>query len=1171
MFSESASTPLSASVADRVSMYSSKSVSVLPHHISLGSISLGSSFASSGGGSCCSFSTAATVVKGRENVVESSFMLPRQDVDVGEMQRKAGDAAGWGQPSRLEQAEEDDRDRLAPLKSAADGRHCFSPGSRSPLPVNASQPRPSVDIANGFYRTTTVVANGSGLLSLGSGTLFGAEQKSRSMGNLDRSGTAPQSNGVDGRTVPSSSHQRSFSPSSSSGERANAVPGLQRQHWKYGSLRNCAFVSSASGIVLPQLRHQFSTTVPPQDESGGEQPIRGPNGLIIEHLPKDVAKVDANGQQHNGESGGKRMPKPKEIATEESRNSDIRLQQSLSTPGGANDSASTLLNGSGSFGGMRKESEYRRYRSEGSTSGPTVSLAPHQPAEIPDVTMLDDLSPTIVVGGERHCSSPPNRLNLFQQDTIVGNGTPLSKHSSEQVMMMHTLKTKLQKYQTFIDKAFQLIQQGIDEQIFEGCTIVTKVMTKAWLFPKISHDLAYALCDYLRDQSYFETLVVLFIKPGINESVRLCCGRVLEECMANSNCELIIQKGYLKKVVATAEKLNKNQEQQRLSLSIMESLFKHSPETTNKLIDFQVIDHILLTCKRATDTPNTLRHAALALANLSLCSCSEAKKKLILKKLPDWLFLLASQPDDITRYYACLAICVLGSASTNSKEMEMAVSKSGTLTLVEPFLTTHQPSTFSQHDYKHSQGRPKEWLLRLLPLLSSKCREAKSMAAFHLCIEATIKKDQQKLEILAEIGAIQALKECASSPDELPAKFASEALTIIGEQVPYKLSQQVPCWSIKDVQYWVEKIGFGTFSAAFAAHMVDGDLLLLLTEKELEEDLGMSSGLLRKRFMRELESLKIAADYSSVDETHLDQFLMSLSSDLSVYTYQMLGMGLNRNLLPQLTNDMVSLERRTANTLMTSKWLFSASKLMCSSATDVLLQLRGYKVFIDVDRLYAGKFDSHLLKNIQAAKHFILVLTPHSLDRLLNDNNCEDWIHKELHCAFEHQKNVIPIFDQLFEFPELESQLPDDIRQITRFNGVRWVHDYQEACIDKVERFIKGELNRVPSLGANSLAIPASTPAVAPCSTSAGRKGTAYRLNGTSVPSATGHATPTAGNARTTPTMGNSGARLQRQSQNTQMDNTMTNSSNGAVRSSSIEKQRRKPLFSSVSTVNSER
>jgi len=64
--------------------------------------------------------------------------------------------------------------------------------------------------------------------------------------------------------------------------------------------------------------------------------------------------------------------------------------------------------------------------------------------------------------------------------------------------------------------------------------------------------------------------------------------------------------------------------------------------------------------------------------------------------------------------------------------------------------------------------------------------------------------------------------------------------------------------------YFYFQIGFGTYSQAFAAHMVDGDLLLLLTEKELEEDLGMRSGLLRKRFMRELESLKIAADYGLV-------------------------------------------------------------------------------------------------------------------------------------------------------------------------------------------------------------------------------------------------------------------------------------------------------------------
>lgn len=37
--------------------------------------------------------------------------------------------------------------------------------------------------------------------------------------------------------------------------------------------------------------------------------------------------------------------------------------------------------------------------------------------------------------------------------------------------------------------------------------------------------------------------------------------------------------------------------------------------------------------------------------------------------------------------------------------------------------------------------------------------------------------------LVQEIGAIQALKEVASSPDEVAAKFASEALTVIGEEV----------------------------------------------------------------------------------------------------------------------------------------------------------------------------------------------------------------------------------------------------------------------------------------------------------------------------------------------------------------------------------------------------
>ncbi|CAO4371146.1 unnamed protein product [Caenorhabditis nigoni] len=131
------------------------------------------------------------------------------------------------------------------------------------------------------------------------------------------------------------------------------------------------------------------------------------------------------------------------------------------------------------------------------------------------------------------------------------------------------------------------------------------------------------------------------------------------------------------------------------------------------------------------------------MANLALYSCFEGKKKIIQKKVPDWLFFLASQADDVTRYYACLATCTLASV----KEFEPAVIKTGTLKLVEPFLQSHDPATFALEHGKYSQGRPKDWLERLLPMLKSSRREARSIAAFHFTFEAKIKKEQHKLDV----------------------------------------------------------------------------------------------------------------------------------------------------------------------------------------------------------------------------------------------------------------------------------------------------------------------------------------------------------------------------------------------------------------------------------------
>lgn len=68
--------------------------------------------------------------------------------------------------------------------------------------------------------------------------------------------------------------------------------------------------------------------------------------------------------------------------------------------------------------------------------------------------------------------------------------------------------------------------------------------------------------------------------------------------------------------------------------------------------------------------------------------------------------------------------------------------------------------------------------------------------------------------------------------------------------------------------------------------------------------------------------------------------------------------------------------------------------LLFVSLLKVHLQLRGFSVFIDVERLEAGKFDNNLLQSIRQARNFLLVLTPNALERCINDVECKDWVHR---------------------------------------------------------------------------------------------------------------------------------------------------------------------------------
>lgn len=357
-----------------------------------------------------------------------------------------------------------------------------------------------------------------------------------------------------------------------------------------------------------------------------------------------------------------------------------------------------------------------------------------------------------------------------------------------------------------------------------------------------------------------------------------------------------------------------------------------------------------------------------------------------------------------------------------NKEIEAEVLKSGTLDLVEPFVTSHNPSEFAKSNLAHAHGQSKHWLQRLVPVLSSNREEARNLATFHFCMEAGIKKEQGSTEIFREIGAIEPLKVVASCPNAIASKFAAQALRLIGEEVPHKLSQQVPLWSVEDVREWVKQIGFTEHERDFSQSRVDGDLLLQLTEDNLREDIGITNGIQRRRFKRELENLKKMADYSSKDVANISNFLQSIGPEYIIYTYAMLNAGVDKDSLTHLTDDQLVMECGISNSIHRNR-ILSAIKNVESSMAQTLhdnmdktldvfvsyrrsngsqlasllkvhLQLRGFSVFIDVERLEAGKFDNNLLNSIRQAKHFILVLTPSALDRCIEDAEGKDWVHR---------------------------------------------------------------------------------------------------------------------------------------------------------------------------------
>lgn len=102
-----------------------------------------------------------------------------------------------------------------------------------------------------------------------------------------------------------------------------------------------------------------------------------------------------------------------------------------------------------------------------------------------------------------------------------------------------------------------------------------------------------------------------------------------------------------------------------------------------------------------------------------------------------------------------------------------------------------------------------------------------------------------------------------------------------------------------------------------------------------------------------------------------------------------------------------------------------ASGAQYARILQLMLSLRGYRVFLDYDELTDGKFGEHIKAAIIDAPIFMLVLSKEALVRCKNE---DDWVRREIQLAISKGKHIIPV-DPDGSFDGIPNDIPNDIKE----------------------------------------------------------------------------------------------------------------------------------------------
>jgi len=269
---------------------------------------------------------------------------------------------------------------------------------------------------------------------------------------------------------------------------------------------------------------------------------------------------------------------------------------------------------------------------------------------------------------------------------------------------------------------------------------------------------------------------------------------------------------------------------------------------------------------------------------------------------------------------------------------------------------------------------------------------------------------------------------------------------------------------------WLTKRGHSGLRDIFMERDIGGEHMLRLTERQLQ---GLvTSGIQRKRLVRDLRMLQRSLDYSDCSAAQTAARLQEVSADLVEYTHRLVSAGLTIETVEEVEDidtalraagvenighlikirDMMEQEMSSRSSSVSESSLTRLSSVHIISGEDshsrtfaslvqIYLQLRD----LDVTKTEAGFLSSLDTENILDAEAVIVVLQ--------GEYRYDEAMEEEISIAQKLDKNIILVVDENFDLGRVENLLDDSDSVKT----IRWIHDYQDAAVTRIVQFIQTE------------------------------------------------------------------------------------------------------------------